>query len=158
MSGAGAPAHVGGEIQPPLNVPQGGGGMREQPATWVDGSGTSWLFVANGSGLSGLKLTLDGSNMPQLTPVWQKSSSTTSPVIANGILFSYSDCPAGTCITARNPATGEVLWNSDSMSGPHWASPIVVNGVVYAMDTTGKLWAFGFDQLPDEIFGNGFDG
>jgi hypothetical protein len=157
MSGQGGPAHVGGEIQL-INVPQGGGGMREQPATWVDGSGTSWLFVANGSGLSGLKLTLNTSNVPQLTPVWQKSDSTTSPVVANGILFSYSDCSGGTCITARNPATGDVLWNSEHMSAPHWASPIVVDGVVYAMDTTGKLWAFGFDQLPDEIFRNGFDG
>ncbi len=36
MSGAGAPAHVGGEMQL-LNVPQGGGGMREQPAMWVNG-------------------------------------------------------------------------------------------------------------------------
>jgi hypothetical protein len=156
MSGAGAPAHVGGEIHS-IDVPQGGINMREQPATWVDGSGTSWLFVATGSGLSGLKLTLNGSNVPQLSPVWQKDSSTTSPVIANGILFSYSDCSGGTCITARNPATGDVLWNSEHMSAPHWASPIIVNGVIYAMDTTGKLWSFGLDQLPDEIFGNGFD-
>ena len=156
MSGQGGPAHVGGELQL-LNVPQGGGGMREQPATWVDGSGTSWLFVANGNGLSGLKLTLNGSNVPQLTPVWQKNDGTTSPVVANGILFSYSDCSGGTCITARNPATGDVLWNSAHLSAPHWASPIVVDGVVYAMDTTGKLWAFGLDQLPDEIFRSGFD-
>jgi hypothetical protein len=156
MSGAGAPAHVGGEIHS-IDVPQGCINMREQPATWVDGSGTSWLFVATGSGLSGLKLTLNGSNVPQLSPVWQKDSSTTSPVIANGILFSYSDCSGGTCITARNPATGDVLWNSEHMSAPHWASPIIVNGVIYAMDTTGKLWSFGLDQLPDEIFGNGFD-
>ncbi len=157
MSGAGAPAHVGGEIQL-MNVPQGGGGMREQPATWVDGSGTAWLFVANGSGLSGLTLGLNGSNVPQLTSVWQNGDSTTSPVVANGVLYSYSDCSGGTCIVGRNPATGTVIWASEHLSGPHWASPIIVNGVVYAMDTTGKLWAFGLDQLPDEIFGNGFDG
>jgi putative pyrroloquinoline-quinone-binding quinoprotein/putative pyrroloquinoline-quinone binding quinoprotein len=156
MSGAGAPAHVGGELQL-LNVPQGGGGMREQPATWVDGSGTSWLFVANGSGLSGLTLGLNGSNQPQLSMVWQNGDSTTSPVVANGVLYSYSDCSGGTCIVGRNPATGSVIWASEHVSAPHWASPIVVNGVVYAMDTTGKLWAFGLDQLPDEIFGNGFD-
>ena len=157
MSGAGAPAHVGGEIQL-ANVPQGGGGMREQPATWVDGSGTAWLFVANGSGLSGLTLGLNGSNVPQLSTVWQNGDSTTSPVVANGVLYSYSDCSGGTCIVGRNPATGNVIWASEHLSGPHWASPIIVNGVVYAMDTTGKLWAFGLDQLPDEIFGNGFDG
>jgi hypothetical protein len=26
------------------------------------------------------------------------------------------------------------------------------------MDGGGTLWAFGFDQSADEIFGNGFDG
>jgi len=157
MSGAGAPAHVGGELQL-LNVPQGGGGMREQPATWVDGGGTAWLFVANGSGFSGLTLGLNGSNVPQLTSVWQKPDSTTSPIVANGVLYSYSDCSGGTCIVGRNPATGNVIWTSEHVSAPHWASPIIVDGVIYAMDTTGKLWAFGLDQLPDEIFGNGFDG
>jgi len=157
MSGAGAPAHVGGELQL-LNVPQGGGGMREQPATWVDSSGTAWLFVANGSGFSGLTLGLNGSNVPQLTSVWQKPDSTTSPIVANGVLYSYSDCSGGTCIVGRNPATGNVIWTSEHVSAPHWASPIIVDGVIYAMDTTGKLWAFGLDQLPDEIFGNGFDG
>ncbi len=156
MSGAGAPAHVGGELQL-LAVPQGGGGMREQPATWVDGSGTAWLFVANGNGLSGLTLGLNGSNVPQLSPSWQKSNSTTSPIVANGVLYSFSSCTGGTCIVGRDPATGNALWTSEHVSGPHWQSPILVNGVVYAMDGSGKLWAFGFDQLPNEIFGNGFD-
>ena len=131
--------------------------MREQPATWVDGAGTSWLFVANASGLSGLKLVRTSANVPQLSPVWQKTSSTTSPIVANGILYSISDCSGGTCIVGRNPATGDVLWTSDHIAAPHWQSPIIVNGNVYVMDNAGKLWAFGFDQLPDEIFRNGFD-
>jgi hypothetical protein len=157
MSGQGGPAHVGGEIQL-INVPQGGSGMREQPATWVDGTGVTWLFVANGSGLSGLTLGLDGSNVPQLSPVWQKTSSTTSPIVANGLLYSISSCSGGSCIVARNPTTGDPLWNSANIASPHWQSPILVNGVIYVMDNAGKLWAFGFDQLPDEIFRNGFDG
>ncbi|HEX5122561.1 MAG TPA: PQQ-binding-like beta-propeller repeat protein [Rhodanobacteraceae bacterium] len=157
MSGAGGPAHVGGELQL-LAVSQGGLGMREQPATWVDGSGTSWLFVANGSGLSGYTLGLNGSNVPQLTPVWQNGDSTTSPIVANGVLYSFSDCSGGTCVVGRNPATGAVLWSSEHVAHPHWQSPIIVDGVIYAMDNAGKLWAFGLDQLPDEIFRNGFDG
>jgi hypothetical protein len=157
MSGQGGPAHVGGELQL-LAVPQGGSGMREQPATWVDGSGTSWLFVANGNGLSGLKLGLNGSNVPQLSSVWQKTNSTTSPIVANGILYSISSCSGGTCIVGRNPATGDALWTSEHITSPHWQSPIIVDGVVYVMDGSGTLSAFGFDQQPDEIFGNGFDG
>ena len=144
MSGQHGPAHVGGELQL-INVPQGGGGMREQPATWVNsaGDGATWLFVANGSGLSGLKLGLDGSNVPALSPVWQKSSSTTSPIVANGILYSFSSCTGGTCIVGRDPLTGDVLWTSAHISSPHWQSPILVNGVIYAIDNNSKLWAFG---------------
>jgi hypothetical protein len=156
MSGQGGPAHVGGEIQL-MNVPQGGSGMREQPATWVDGSGTSWLFVANRNGISGLKLTLDGSNMPQLSMVWQKSGGTTSPVIANGVLYAISSCSGGTCVVARDPLSGDTLWASEHIASPHWQSPIVVDGAVYVMDNSGKLWAFGLAQLPDDIFANGFD-
>ncbi len=147
MSGAGAPAHVGGEVQL-TNVPQGGGGMREQPATWVDGNGTAWLFVANGSGLSGLTLGLNGSNVPQLTSVWQNGSSTTSPIVANGLLYSFSSCSGGTCIVARDPATGSALWSSAHVSSPHWQSPILVDGVVYAIDNASKLWAFGLGTPP----------
>ena len=158
MSGAGGPAHVGGELQL-INVPQGGGGMREQPATWVNSAdGATWLFVANGSGLSGLKLGLNGSNIPMLSPVWQKTDSTTSPVVANGVLYSISACSGGTCIVARNPTTGDALWTSEHIASPHWQSPIIVNGTIYVMDNSGKLWAFGLAQLPDEIFSNGFDG
>ena len=157
MSGQGGPAHVGGELQL-LAVPQGGNGMREQPATWVDGSGTAWLFVANRNGLSGLSLGLNGSNVPALSPVWQKGDATTSPIVANGILYSISACSGGDCIVARNPATGDPLWTSANIAAPHWQSPILVDGVVYVMDGSGKLWAFGSDQSPDEIFGNGFDG
>ena len=156
MSGQGGPAHVGGEIQL-IDVPQGGGGMREQPATWVDAQGTAWLFVANSSGLSGLTLGLDGSNRPALSPVWQKPSSTTSPIVANGVLYSISSCSGGTCIVARDPATGNALWTSEHISSPHWQSPILVDGVIYVMDGGGMLWAFGLAALPDEIFENGFD-
>jgi hypothetical protein len=158
MSGQGAPARVGGELQL-INVPQGGGGMREQPATWVDtaGDGATWLFVANGAGLSGLKLGLDGSNVPALSPVWQKNNSTTSPIVANGVLYSISGCSGGTCIVARDPHTGDALWTSEHIASPHWQSPILVDGVVYVMDNGGTLWAFGLNQPPDEIFISGFD-
>jgi hypothetical protein len=157
MSGQGGPAHVGGELQL-LAVPQGGSGMREQPATWVDANGTSWLFVANRNGLSGLTLGLNGSNVPALTSVWQKSNGTTSPIVANGVLYSISDCTGGSCIVGRDPATGNALWTSEHIAGPHWQSPIIVDGAIYVMDGGGTLWAFGFDQSADEIFGNGFDG
>ncbi|MET0231477.1 MAG: PQQ-binding-like beta-propeller repeat protein [Rhodanobacteraceae bacterium] len=156
MSGQGGPANVGGEIQL-INVPQGGTGMREQPATWVDDGGTAWLFVANRSGTSGLTLGLDGST-PALTPVWQNDRQGTSPVVANGVLYNISYCSGGTCIVARDPATGDTLWTSDFIADAHWQSPIVVDGKVFVMDGGGTLWAFGLaGGEPDPIFDNGFD-
>ena len=142
MSGQGGPAHTGGELQN-IPVPQGGNGMREQPATWVNtaGDGATWLFVANSHGISGLKLGLNGT-VPALSPVWQQSGANTSPIVANGILYSISSCTGGTCVVARDPLTGNVLWSSAHISGPHWQSPILVDGVIYVIDGSRKLWAF----------------
>jgi outer membrane protein assembly factor BamB len=156
MSGQGGPGNVGGELQL-IDAPEGQGGMREQPAAWVDttGDGASWIFVASGNGIAGVKIELDGTT-PSMTPIWQVDGSATSPILANGILYSFSSCSGGTCIVARNPTTGDVLWNSDHVSGPHWQSPILVNGTIYAIDGSGALWAFALPQ-GDEIFKNGFD-
>ncbi len=35
--------------------------MKTQPASWVAPDGATWVFVANGSGLSGLKVCFNGS-------------------------------------------------------------------------------------------------
>ncbi|MEP7044976.1 MAG: hypothetical protein ABI843_18070, partial [Dokdonella sp.] len=165
MSGQGGPAHVGGELQL-LNVPQGGSGyggdlMREQLAVWVDPTDHStWAFVGNGSGISGLQLGLDGSNVPSLTTRWTKtaSSGSTSPIVANGVLFNAGDCTGGgTCISARDPLTGDVLWSSPHIGSLHWQSPILVNGAIYVVDGSSKLWKFAA-PLGDTIFANGFDG
>jgi hypothetical protein len=34
------------------------------------------------------------------------------------------------------------------VSSPHWQSPIIVDGVVYAIDDNSKLWAFGLGTPP----------
>ena len=157
MSGAGAPAHVGGELQL-LNVPQGGGGMREQPAVWVNPTDHStWLFVGNGSGLSGVQLGLDGSNQPQLTGRWTKSGSSTSAMVANNVLYNAGSCSGGTCVVARDPLTGNVLWTSPHIGSVHWQSPILIDGAIYVTDNNSKLWKFGLNQPTDLIFKDGFD-
>jgi outer membrane protein assembly factor BamB len=144
MSGAGAPGHVGGEVQTILNVPHGGGGMREQPAVWVDPvEGSTWLFVANGQGLSGLQLGLDAANKPLLTARWTVTTSSNSPAVANGVLYVAGGCSGGTCVVARDPLTGSVLWTSPHIGNLHWQSPIVVDGAVYMTDGSRKLWKFG---------------
>ncbi|MEO7432535.1 MAG: PQQ-binding-like beta-propeller repeat protein [Dokdonella sp.] len=165
MSGQGDPGHVGGELQL-LDVPQGGNGyggdlMREQPAVWVDPSdGSTWVFVSNGSGSSGLQLGLGTGNVPALTVRWTKSGSAngaSSPMVANGVVYSSGNCAGGTCINARNPHTGDILWSSPHIGSVHWQSPILVNGAIYMVDGTSKLWKFAAPQS-DVIFDDGFEG
>ena len=142
MSGAGAPAHVGGELQ----LHRGAAGRRRHARAAGDVGRRQRHGVA-------LRRERQWPFRPHARAQrleraaaftgWQKSNSTTSPIVANGVLYSFSSCTGGTCIVGRDPATGNALWTSEHVSGPHWQSPILVNGVVYAMDGSGKLWAFG---------------
>jgi outer membrane protein assembly factor BamB len=156
-SGAGGPGHVGGEIQL-LNVPQGGA-VFAQPAVWVDPADQSaWVFVANGGGLSGLQLGLDGNHRPHLTSRWNAGGSHKSPILANGVLYAAGACPGGgTCISARDPHSGDVLWSSPHIGNLHWQSPILVDGALYMTDGAGVLWKFALPST-DTVFADGFDG
>ena len=56
LAGAPAPGHLGGEVGSIINIPQGGG-LFSQPAVWRNPADDAvWVFVANGSGLSGLRM------------------------------------------------------------------------------------------------------
>jgi hypothetical protein len=138
MSGNGAPGNVGGAIDV-IDVPLSEFWMKTQTATWVDtaGDGASWVFVGNGSGLSGLKLMLDGSNVPFLQPTWTKPVNATSTIIANGLVYHIGNCSGGNCLYARDPHTGDALWTSQTLGGSiKWQSPILVNGALYAVAGT----------------------
>jgi hypothetical protein len=132
MSGTGAPGGVGGEIEL-ISVPNFDFWMTTQPAIWVDrsGDGATWIYMANGAGISGLKLGLDGASEPHLQPTWQKNSDATSAIIANGVVYHAGSCNNSTCIIARDPHDGSVLWTSQPIGNLHWQSPIVVDGALY---------------------------
>lgn len=139
LSGQGGPGHTGGEVGGLANVigvPQGGE-VLTQPAVWTD-NGTTWVFVANDNGISGLRLGLNGSHVPVLTPAWQGGTGGSSPLVADGILF-YAGHDGH--IHALNPTTGAGLW-SGGIGGIHWESPAVANGVLYITDESGNLNAF----------------
>ena len=147
LSGQSGPGHTGGEIGSTIPVPQGGQ-VLTQPAVWVNpADSTDWVFVANGNGISGLKLVLSGST-PTLQKVWQDTGGGSSPLIANGVLF-YA---GSNRITALNPTTGAQLWQSTSIGGIHWESPVVANGVLYITDESQALTAF---SLPLDIHPDG---
>ncbi|GAA0724013.1 PQQ-binding-like beta-propeller repeat protein [Dokdonella soli] len=148
LGGLAGVGHLGGELQI-INLPQGGE-ILTQPAVWfnrVDSS--TWLFIANGNGIAGLQLVMGTTGIPALSPRWHVMDSGTSPIVANGIVF-YAGS-AG--LTARDPVSGNLLWNDGSIGGVHWQSPIVVNGTLYVTDQSGQLWMYAVDQ----IFRDGFD-
>ena len=125
-----------------IAVPQGGQ-VKAQPAVWVDthGDGATWVFVATASGISALKLVVDGSGNLALASQWSKAllGNTTSPVIANDVLYAASDVH----VNAFDPKTGAILWTSvEILGGFHWQSPIVVGGRIYLADNSANLWAF----------------
>jgi len=138
LSGQGAVGKTGGELSGDTNVPQGGE-VLTQPATWTDPStNTMWVFVANDSGISGLKVVSNSSGVPVLGSHWTVSTRCTSPIIAANILY----CATGQLIQALNPTTGSQLWKNTTIGGIHWQSPIVANGVLYVTDDSGTLTAF----------------
>jgi len=141
LSGQGGPGHVGGELQK-IGVPQGGV-VLTAPAVWVNpADGATWVFVANPSGISGLKLGLDAGNKPQLLTTspnaWTTAPGGTSPIVANGILFIASSG----AIRALDPTTGALLWLDTTLGPIHWESPIVVNGRLYVTDENAHLLAY----------------
>ncbi len=143
MSGAGAPAHVAGEVQK-MSVPQGGG-VLPQPAVWVSPSdGSTWVFVTNGSGISGLKVTVDGAGNPSLVSQWSMGPGGSSALLANGMLFYNSS--GG--IKALDPTTGTQLFSDTSPSGLHWESPILIDGRLFVGDESANLWAYGPAAAP----------
>jgi outer membrane protein assembly factor BamB len=141
LSGSGAPAHLGGELQK-IPVPQGGE-VLTQPAVWVNPvDGGIWVIVADTDGIAGLEVTVDGMGNPSLTPKWHLATAGSSPVIANGMVFYVGSSGAGSHVTALDPTTGTQLWNDTSIGGIHWESPIVAGGRLYVTDESSKLWAY----------------
>jgi putative pyrroloquinoline-quinone binding quinoprotein len=157
MSGTNVVGSVGGELQL-IDVPQGGGGMSEQPATWIDGNGDTWLMIANRAGVSGLKLRFTNQNVPFLETEWNHGGSARSAVVANDVLYYAASCGTSFCMNAANPVTGDVLWtSSEHLTSLHWQSPIVVNGAIYVADGTHLHRFDAGDVADDTIFVDGFE-
>ena len=145
LSGEDGPGHTGGEIGSVIPVPQGATVVLTQPAVWVNPADhRTWVFVANGSGISGLRLQIGDEGNPSLAPMWQVALGGTSPLVANNILYYAADG----AVRALDPTTGSGLWTSSGIGGIHWGSPIVANGKVYMADMAGHLTAFAPAYLP----------
>jgi outer membrane protein assembly factor BamB len=139
LSSQGGPGHVAGEVGSVIDVPQGGQ-VLTAPGVWVNpADGTTWAFVANGRGLSGLRLMVSASSIPALELAWRVPDGGTSPIIANNVLY-YA---ASHDIRALDPATGRLLWHDTQIGSIHWESPIAANGILYITDESSQLTAYG---------------
>lgn len=145
LSGQGGPGRLGGELQL-INVPQGGE-VLTQPAAWVNpADGTSWVFVSNGNGISGLQV-VNRNGAATLVPQWTVPTGGTSPIVANGVLYYLT----GSGARALNPATGATLWSDNAGNiGLHWQSPIVAGGYLYYPDGNGRLRAYALNAAPPQ--------
>lgn len=138
LNGSGSPGPLGGEVAAIINVPQGGV-VLTQPAVWRNlADSSTWTFVVNNSGGTGLKLFTDASGHPFLTSQWTTGTGGGSPLIANNLLY-YA---GGNALRALDPKTGTVLWTNTRIGGTHWQSPMVANGAAYVLDLSGRLTAF----------------
>jgi outer membrane protein assembly factor BamB len=131
MSGTGAPGGVGGALDN-IQIPTYDFWMLTQTSTWVAPDDTTWVFIGNRVGVSGVKIQLDQTNTPYIQTSWQITANSTSTVVANDVLYHIASCTGGKCLFARDPATGAVLWTSPTLGGTvKWQSPIIINGAVY---------------------------
>jgi outer membrane protein assembly factor BamB len=139
LNGHGKPGYTGGEIGKTIDVPSGEM-VFTAPAVWINPvDKESWVFVGTYNGLAAFLLNIDKYGNPGLVLAWKQSDGSSSPIIANGILF----CSVSGSIRALNPVTGKLLWKNNNIGGIHWESPIVDNGVLYITDESGNLTAFG---------------
>jgi hypothetical protein len=140
LSGQGGPGHLGGEIgglSNVINVPQGGQ-VLTQPAVWTNpADGSTWVFVANNKGISGLRLWVNAQGVPSLSSQWVVKQGGTSPIVAANVLY-YAGASG---LQALNPQTGALLWSA-AIGGIHWESPVVAGGIVYITDEASHLTAY----------------
>jgi len=166
LSGKGAPGNTGGELQKLALLPGGFGNFgTPQPAVWTDvhGDQSLWVLASVQGVMSGLQLTV-ASGQPLLESRWTTGSmsNSSSPLVANDVLYAVTSGSNGATIKAFNPTTGDTLWTSPAVDGCcHAQSPIVANGRVYlASGSTINAFAIPEPAPPpptDVIFESGFE-
>ena len=139
LSGHNASGYTGGEIGNTIDVPSDEM-VFTAPAVWVNPKDkSSWVFLGTYNGLAAFRLEIDKSGIPGLKFEWKQSDGSSSPIIANNILY----CAVSGSVRALDPVSGKLLWQNKNIEGIHWESPIVDNGVLFITDESGDLTAFG---------------
>ena len=130
MSGANVVGTVGGELQL-IGVPQGGGGMSEQPAVWVDRSATPGFWSRT---MRACPASSCASRICTLR-FWNRNGIAAVRRVGDRRQwhpFLRHELQRGFCLVGADPVTGNILWTSgETIGNLHWQSPILVNGAIY---------------------------
>jgi len=135
LSGRGGPGHLGGDLYD-AQTP-GSEQVLATTAVWRASSGEIWVFVANGYGLGGYRLSVSGRTF-RLEQRWLITPGGTTPVVSHGVLY----VARSGSITAYNPASHAVLWRAGGVGGIHWQYPLVVGHRLFLTDESGHLYAY----------------
>jgi len=100
--------------------------------------GTTWVFVVNHRGASGMALVVDEDGNPRLDTRWVNDVDGQTPILVGGVLY----FARGHELVALDPETGKKLWSDNSLGLIHWQSPIIVNGRIYVSDQESHLFAY----------------
>ncbi len=103
-------------------------------------------YLANGS----LVYAIDLKNGTQ---VWQypadkadtKEAYFANPVLTDDGQLLVASAGSNHSFTSLNPASGTMNWTFSDAEGPWLASPIVLNEIIYAPNTDGKVYALDLD-------------
>ncbi len=139
LSGQDGIGHVGGEVGPIVDVPQGGE-LLSHPTVWTDpADGGIWVFVNTSNGVSGLQLVVSGNGTPSLVNRWTRHpGSNGTTVLEGGVLF----VPADGALVAYDATTGRPLWFAGT-GNIHWESPALGGGKLFVTDQGAQLTAYG---------------
>jgi len=137
LSGRHGIGYIGGELAI-FPVPDYGMVFSTPCSLYDPSSSLTFVFVASMSGLSALGVRPLSNGSFDIQVKWKNNLFGSSPLLVNSLLFFASP----NNIQAKNPITGEILWQSTDVGDIHWQVPVVVNGKLYIGDETGALHAY----------------
>ena len=88
-----------------------------------------------------------GKNPSKKYTVDRNANYVPTPVATRGMVFLVSDKGIASCVAA---GTGKVVWR-ERLDGDYWASPICIDGRIFAINAAGKVTVFAADDNFKEL-------
>jgi outer membrane protein assembly factor BamB len=130
-----------------------GGGTGAQATFTVYTNWSQFGFTSRRTAFNPYENVLNPSNVGSLAVKWSFTlASLSSPMVANGVVYVFSNTSSSGRLRALDASTGAMRWSFPAYS---YGSPAVANGVVYIADagyiyaleasTGAKLWSYAIE-------------